>query len=80
VVNTPESNTISAAEHTIGLLLSSIRNIPAATNLLKSGVWDRSPFKGIELYGKTVGIVGLGRIGSMVRNPAGLLWDESLGL
>ncbi len=66
VVNTPESNTISAAEHTIGLLLSSIRNIPAATNQLKSGAWDRGPFKGIELYGKTVGIVGLGRIGSMV--------------
>ena len=66
VVNTPESNTISAAEHTKGLLLASIRNIPAATNQLKSGAWDRSPFKGIELYGKTVGIVGLGRIGSMV--------------
>ncbi|NLK51824.1 MAG: phosphoglycerate dehydrogenase [Syntrophomonadaceae bacterium] len=66
VVNTPESNTISAAEHTIGLLLSSIRNIPAATIQLKSGRWDRTLFKGVELYGKTVGIVGLGRIGSMV--------------
>jgi D-3-phosphoglycerate dehydrogenase len=66
VVNTPESNTISAAEHTIGLLLASIRNIPAATMQLKSGGWDRTPFKGVELYGKTVGIVGLGRIGSMV--------------
>lgn len=66
VVNTPESNTISAAEHTIGLLLSCIRHIPRATRQLKDGGWDRTPFKGIELYGKTVGIVGLGRIGSMV--------------
>lgn len=66
VVNTPESNTISAAEHTIALLLASIRNIPQATAQLKSGGWDRTPFKGVELYGKTVGIVGLGRIGSMV--------------
>lgn len=66
VLNTPESNTISAAEHTIGLLLSAIRNIPRATAQLKGGGWDRNPFKGVELYGKTVGIVGLGRIGSMV--------------
>lgn len=66
VINTPDSNTISAAEHTIGLLLSAIRNIPRATAQLKSGGWDRNPFKGVELYGKTVGIVGLGRIGSMV--------------
>jgi len=66
VVNTPESNTISAAEHTIGLLLASTRNICRATAQLKGGGWDRSPFKGSELYGKTVGIVGLGRIGSMV--------------
>ncbi|NPV27850.1 MAG: phosphoglycerate dehydrogenase [Firmicutes bacterium] len=65
-VNTPESNTISAAEHTIALLLSAIRNIPRATQQLKSGGWDRTPFQGVELYGKTVGIVGLGRIGSMV--------------
>lgn len=66
VVNTPESNTISAAEHTIALLLSSIRSIPRSTAQLKSGGWDRTPFKGVELYGKTIGIVGLGRIGSMV--------------
>lgn len=66
VANTPDSNTISAAEQTIGLLLSSCRNIPEANHFLKSGKWDRKPFRGVELYGKTVGIVGLGRIGSMV--------------
>ena len=66
VANTPDSNTISAAEQTISLLLSSIRNTAWANNYLKSGIWDRKPFRGVELYGKTVGIVGLGRIGSMV--------------
>jgi D-3-phosphoglycerate dehydrogenase len=66
VANTPDSNTISAAEQTISLLLSSIRNTAWANNYLKAGIWDRKPFRGVELYGKTVGIVGLGRIGSMV--------------
>ncbi|MGE5397548.1 MAG: phosphoglycerate dehydrogenase [Chitinophagales bacterium] len=71
VVNTPDSNTISAAEQTIGLLLSSIRNIPEANGFLKGGKWDRKPFRGVELHGKTVGIVGLGRIGSMVAQRLG---------
>ena len=66
VANTPDSNTISAAEQTISLLLSSVRNTAWANDVLKGGTWDRSPFRGSELYGKTVGIVGLGRIGSMV--------------
>lgn len=66
VVNTPDSNTISAAEQTISLLLSSARNTAWANTFLKEGTWDRKPFRGVELYGKTVGIVGLGRIGSMV--------------
>lgn len=66
VVNTPESNTVSAAEHTIGMLLASCRNTCRANNHLKSGKWDRSPFKGNELDGKTVGIIGLGRIGALV--------------
>ncbi len=66
VANTPDSNTISAAEQTISLLLSSVRNTAWASDVLKGGKWDRSPFRGTELYGKTVGIVGLGRIGSMV--------------
>ena len=66
VVNTPEANTVSAAEHTIGLLLASCRNIPEANNRIKSKIWDRSGLKGVELQGKTLGIVGLGRIGSLV--------------
>ena len=59
VANTPDSNTISAAEQTISPLLSSVRNTAWANNLLKGGTWDRKPLRGIELYGKTVGIVGL---------------------
>lgn len=66
VANTPDSNTISAAEQTISLLLSSVRNTAWASSYLKEVKWDRKPFRGVELYGKTVGIVGLGRIGSMV--------------
>ena len=66
VANTPDSNTISAAEQTISLLLSSVRNTAWANDVLKAGTWDRKPFRGTELFGKTVGIVGLGRIGSMV--------------
>ena len=66
VANTPDSNTISAAEQTMSLLLSSVRNTAWANDVLKAGTWDRSPFRGTELYGKTAGIVGLGRIGSMV--------------
>ena len=66
VVNTPEANTISAAEHTIGLLISSCRNIPQANADIKNKKWDRSGFGGVELNGKTIGIVGLGRIGALV--------------
>ena len=66
VVNTPEANTISAAEHTIGLLLSSCRNIPQANAMIKDKNWDRSGFGGVELNQKTIGIVGLGRIGALV--------------
>lgn len=66
VVNTPDSNTVSAAEHSIGLLLASCRNIPEANARIKGRVWDRSNLKGVELKDKTVGVVGLGRIGGMV--------------
>lgn len=66
VANTPDSNTISACELTIGLLLATARNIPQADSYLKSGKWDRKRFIGSELYGKTIGIVGLGRIGGLV--------------
>lgn len=66
VVNTPDSNVVSAAEHSIGLLLASCRNIPQAHERLQKRVWDRSNLKGVELLDKTVGVVGLGRIGSLV--------------
>lgn len=66
VVNTPDSNSISACEQTIALMLASARNLPQAHNVVKGGGWGRGEFMGSELFGKTVGIVGLGRIGSLV--------------
>jgi D-3-phosphoglycerate dehydrogenase len=66
VMNTPGCNTISAAEHTMSLLLSMCRQIPQANSSLKNGKWDRKSFNGIELFGKTFGIIGLGKIGSEV--------------
>ncbi len=70
VCNTPESNIVSAAEHTIALLLASSRNIPWADRFIKSGKWGRKQFEGSELYGKTLGIIGLGRIGGLVAQRA----------
>jgi D-3-phosphoglycerate dehydrogenase len=70
VCNTPESNIVSAAEHTMGLLLASSRNIPWADRFIKSGKWGRKQFEGSELYGKTLGIIGLGRIGGLVSQRA----------
>ncbi len=66
VVNTPDANSVSAAEHTIGLLLAASRKSPQANTAMKNRIWDRSPYTGVELYGKTIGIVGLGRIGALV--------------
>lgn len=66
VVNTPESNIISAAEHTIGLLLSSSRNIVPANKILEGGGWERKALTGSEMFNKTLGIIGLGRIGGLV--------------
>ncbi len=66
VMNVPGGNTISACEHTIGLILAMMRNIPQAHNSLKSGLWEREKFVGSELQGKTLGLLGLGRIGSEV--------------
>jgi len=66
VVNAPTSNITSAAEHAIALMLACIRHIPAANASLKSGEWKRSRFTGMELAGKTVGLLGLGRIGQLV--------------
>src|SRR5699024_12513285 len=66
VVNAPTSNIISAAELTCGHILAAARNIAPANQSLKAGEWKRSAFKGIELYEKTLGIIGLGRIDSLV--------------
>lgn len=66
VMNAPEGNTISTAEHTVAMMMSLARSIPAADASMKSGRWEKSAFKGTELRGKTVGVVGLGRIGREV--------------
>lgn len=70
VVNAPTSSTITVAEHTIGLMLALARHIPQAHQLLKKGIWRRTEFMGIELRNKTLGIIGLGNIGSAVARRA----------
>jgi D-3-phosphoglycerate dehydrogenase / 2-oxoglutarate reductase len=70
VVNAPQSNILSAAEHTLALLLAQARNIPQAHAALISGRWERSKWEGVELHGKTLGIVGLGRVGALVAQRA----------
>ena len=70
VVNAPQSNIISAAEHTIALLLAQARNIPQAHASLTAGAWERSRWEGVELAGKTIGLVGLGRVGALVAQRA----------
>ncbi|HVF04290.1 MAG TPA: phosphoglycerate dehydrogenase, partial [Frankiaceae bacterium] len=66
VVNAPQSNVISAAEHAVALLLAVARRVPRADASLRQGEWQRSKFTGVELAGKTAGVVGLGRIGVLV--------------
>jgi D-3-phosphoglycerate dehydrogenase len=70
VANAPESTVISAAEHTVGLLLALSRNIPQAHAALKEGRWERSRYGGLELAGKTLGVLGFGRIGQQVARRA----------
>jgi D-3-phosphoglycerate dehydrogenase / 2-oxoglutarate reductase len=70
VMNAPDGNTITTAEHTIALLISLARSIPQASSSLKAGRWDRKKFIGVELQGKTLGVVGLGRIGRVVASRA----------
>lgn len=70
VVNAPTGNTIAAAEHTMALMLALARHIPQANTVLKSGVWKRSDYIGVELKNKTLGIVGLGNVGSEVARRA----------
>ncbi len=70
VANAPQSNTLSAAEHTMALLLAMARNVPQADAALRQGRWERSKWTGVELSDKTLGIVGLGRIGKLVAQRA----------
>jgi D-3-phosphoglycerate dehydrogenase / 2-oxoglutarate reductase len=70
VANAPESNVVTAAEHTMALLLALARNVPQAYASLIAGKWERSKFSGVELYEKTLGILGFGRIGQLVAQRA----------
>ncbi len=70
VVNTPGGNTITTAEHAIALLVSLARHVPQATASMKSGKWEKKKFKGIELYNRTLGVVGLGNVGRIVADRA----------
>jgi D-3-phosphoglycerate dehydrogenase len=70
VVNAPESNSVAAAEHTLALALALFRNVPQAHASLIGGEWARSQFAGNELYGKTIGVIGFGRIGQLVAKRA----------
>jgi D-3-phosphoglycerate dehydrogenase len=71
VANAPESTVVSAAEHAVGLLVALARNIPQAHAALKQGRWERSKWGGVELSGKTLGVLGFGRIGQQVARRAG---------
>jgi len=70
VMNTPEGNTITAAEHTLAMILSLSRNIPQATASLKQGKWEKQKFQGQEVFNKTLGVIGVGRIGRLVAGRA----------
>jgi len=66
VLNVPDANTISTAEHTVGMILAIARRIAEADRSLRAGRWDRNTLDGVELYGKTLGLVGFGRVGREV--------------
>ena len=73
VMNTPFGNSITTAEHTISLMMSLARNIPQANQSIKLGKWEKSKFMGTELFGKSLGMIGCGNIGSLVA-------ERSMGL
>ena len=70
VMNAPDGNTITTAEHTMALLIALARSVPQANSSLRAGLWERKSFVGVELQGKTLGIIGLGRIGRAVASRA----------
>jgi D-3-phosphoglycerate dehydrogenase len=79
VVNAPESNSVAAAEHTLAMALAVARNVPQAHGSLVAGRWDRARYAGNELYGKTLGVIGFGRIGQLVAKRALAFEMEVLG-
>lgn len=79
VVNAPQSNVVTAAEHTVALMMAMARNIPLAAASMRDGRWERSSFSGVELFGKTIGIIGFGRIGQLVAERAQGLGMRVLG-
>lgn len=79
VLNAPGGNTISTAEHTMSMMLALARNVPQACSSLKNKQWDRKRFTGTEIHGKTLGIVGLGRIGSEVAKRAHAMGMRLIG-
>ncbi len=70
VMNTPGGNTVTTAEHTLSMMMALVRNIPQACASMKEGKWDKKKFSGAEIFNKTLGIVGLGKIGSVVADRA----------
>ena len=79
VMNTPGGNTISTAEHTFSLIMSLSRNIPQANASMAAEKWDRKKFMGTELYGKTLGLVGLGKVGAEVATRAQAFGMKTIG-
>jgi D-3-phosphoglycerate dehydrogenase / 2-oxoglutarate reductase len=79
VMNTPQENAIAAAEHTLAMMLSISRKIPQATGSMKSGKWEKKKFLGVELYNKTLGLIGIGVIGTIVADRARGLKMKVLG-
>src|SRR5208337_3271961 len=85
VINSPEGNTVAAAEHTIAMMLAMARHIPAADVSIKTGKWERSSLTGKEIFNKTLGVVGFGKIGSRVACTANsmgmkvLVYDPFVG-
>jgi D-3-phosphoglycerate dehydrogenase len=79
VMNTPQENAIAAAEHTIAMMLSISRKIPQATATMRAGKWEKRKFVGVELYGKTLGLIGIGVIGTIVADRARGLKMKAIG-
>ena len=79
VVNSPEGNNIAATEHTLALLLALARNVPAADASMRAGEWKRSKFTGVEVYNKTLAVIGLGKIGTEVAKRARAFGMNVLG-